>query len=322
MKRSATWLLLLHQIPPTPPYFRAKVMRRLTQLGALPVKKSAYLLPESSETMEDFQWLAKEIRKEGGEAWIFSARAVAGLSDHELKESFRELRADDYRVLAEEARAYLAELRDGGDEAKTRLAASGRESEWERLQRRHREVAKIDFFGAPHHAELEVIMTAIEKTMSPPKRARDEGPMAGFRGRTWVTRAGVRIDRIASAWLVRRYVDLAAQFVLVDPTTYVPRAGDVRFDMFEGEFTHDGDRCTFEVLLDRAELDDPALRVLAEIVHDVDCKDGKFGRPEAAGVASLVEGLCARVSDDAERLTQGARVFDDLLAAAQAPKKE
>jgi hypothetical protein len=319
MTRPRTWLLLLHQIPPSPPYFRAKVMRRLTQLGALAVKKSAYVLPESSETMEDFQWLAKEIRKEGGEAWVFSSRVVTGLTDHALEESFRTLRADDYRALADEARAFLAEVRAGGEDAKARLAASGREPEWERLQRRRREIAKIDFFRASHRAELEVIMGAIEKSVSPRRAARDEGPLAALRGRVWVTRAGVRIDRIATAWLVRRYVDPAAQFELVDPATYTPRAGDVRFDMFEGEFTHDGDRCTFEVLLERAELDDPALQALAEIVHDVDCKDGKFGRPEAPGVALLIDGLCARVSDDAERLAQGTRIFDDLLAAAGKP---
>ena len=98
-------------------------------------------------------------------------------------------------------------------------------------------------------------MTELERSLAPETRrsavARDDA-LAELRGRTWVTRAGVKVDRIASAWLVRRFIDPAALFSFVDPQRYTPGPRDVRFDMFEGEFTHVGDRCTFEVLLERS----------------------------------------------------------------------
>ena len=133
-----------------------------------------------------------------------------------------------------------------------------------------------------------------------------------MRGRTWVTRQGVYVDRIASAWLIRRFIDPDARFKFVPAKGYTPAPGEVRFDMFEAEFTHQGDRCTFEVLLEQAELDDPALRAIAEIVHDIDLKDGKFARPEAEGIRTLIAGICAATGDDEERLARGGAVFEDL----------
>ena len=133
-------------------------------------------------------------------------------------------------------------------------------------------------------------------------------------GRTWVTRAGVFVDRIASAWLVRRFIDPEARFAFTSDARYAPRSGEVRFDMFEGEYTHEGDRCTFETLLARFDLDAPALRAIGEIVHDVDIRDGKFERPEAAGVEAVLAGLVHEEPDDARRLERGAAIFDALYA--------
>ena len=133
-------------------------------------------------------------------------------------------------------------------------------------------------------------------------------------GRTWVTRAGVFIDRIASAWLIRRFIDRAAIFKFVSPKGYRRRESELRFDMFDGEYTHEGDRCTFEVLLDRFSLDDPALHAIGEIVHDIDLKDEKFNRAETAGVQSVITGIAAAHADDSERIAQGAAIFDALYS--------
>jgi hypothetical protein len=133
-------------------------------------------------------------------------------------------------------------------------------------------------------------------------------------GRTWVTRAGVFIDRIASAWLIRRFIDRAAIFKFVSPKGYRRRESELRFDMFDGEYTHEGDRCTFEVLLDRFSLDDPALHTIGEIVHDIDLKDEKFNRAETAGVQSVITGIAAAHADDSERIAQGAAIFDALYS--------
>lgn len=143
----------------------------------------------------------------------------------------------------------------------------------------------------------------------------DRAPTAA----TWVTRSGVKVDRMASAWLIRRYIDPQARFKFVDPTAYRPAAGELRFDMFDAEYTHDGERCTFETLLRRFALHEPALRAIAEIVHDIDCKDGKFARDEAPGIASMIQGIAASTADDAARLERGAALFDDLRARFQDP---
>src|SRR5262249_16247350 len=162
-----------------PPYFRVKVLRRLNQLGALAVKNSAYLLPENDDTAEDLHWLLREIKDEGGEGWIFSCTAVAGTSDDELRASFPALPSPAHVELCAEARRLLAEIRGGKADAAHRPAASGRESEWERLQRRAREIEKIDFFGARERAELEALMTEIENESSRPAG----GALASLRGR-------------------------------------------------------------------------------------------------------------------------------------------
>jgi hypothetical protein len=136
--------------------------------------------------------------------------------------------------------------------------------------------------------------------------------LAALRGRTWVTRQGVYVDRIASAWLIRRFIDPEGRFKFVAGKGYRPAEGELRFDMFEAEFTHEGDKCTFEVLLERGALKDPALRAIAEIIHDIDLKDDKFGRTEVAGIRTLIEGISVATKDDTERIARGADVFNNL----------
>ncbi|HXI19624.1 MAG TPA: chromate resistance protein ChrB domain-containing protein, partial [Gemmatimonadales bacterium] len=131
-------------------------------------------------------------------------------------------------------------------------------------------------------------------------------------GNRWVTRRGVGVDRIASAWLIRRWIDPEARFRFVPPRGYRPVAGELRFDMYEAEYTHEGDRCTFETLLARFRLGDPALRILGEIVHDIDCKDGKFGRAETPGLRRLIQGVTEQHPEDAARIEAGAVVLDAL----------
>jgi hypothetical protein len=130
-----------------------------------------------------------------------------------------------------------------------------------------------------------------------------------------VTREGVFVDRIGSAWLIRRFIDPAARFKFVPARGYRPEPGELRFDMYDAEYTHEGERCTFQTLLARFGLRDPALEAIAEIVHDIDCKDEQFGRPETQGVARLLRGIADDTPGDAERLERGGRLFDDLYAA-------
>jgi hypothetical protein len=307
------WLLLVHTIPPKPSYLRAKVMRRLTKLGALALKRSAYLLPADEGTLEDFQWLRQEIRDEGGEAWVVDARFVAGLRDEEIRESFRAMRSNDYRALAAEARALLDRVRDGG---------SGQdhptiEADRRRLLRRVEATRRIDFFHAIERDEVEALMSTIERLVETGNKKPTQIPTREeLRSRTWVTRMGVKVDRMASAWLIRRFIDPAATFVFVaqENTSSIPDA--LRFDMFEGEFTHDGNRCTFEVLLlVSGQGDDRGLAAIAQIVHDLDLRDDRHQRPETPGVAALIDGIVSRFDDDHRRMAESTPLFDALYAS-------
>ncbi len=312
------WLLLLHQIPPKPAYFRAKIQRRLKRLGALAVKNSAYLLPATNETLEDFQWLAGEIRSEGGDAWLFSTELLSGFTDANLERAFTEAITEDYRALVSDAAALLDDRRSLSASDSSDPADDGpHRKEWERLRKRWDAIRGRDHFGAEASEEVRTVMGEIEQTM---QRSREASKPTGassesvheFRARTWVTRRDVKIDRIASAWLIRRFIDPAARFLFVDGAHHEPRPAEVRFDMFEGEFTHRGPRCTFEVLLVDIELNDPVLAEIAEIVHEIDLKDDLYGRSESAGIAAVIEGLVLSEPDDVRRIEEGGAILDRL----------
>jgi len=311
---SGRWLLLIHQVPTKPDYFRVKVRRRLQRLGAIALKNSVYVLPNGDGPVEDFQWLRREITAEGGEAVLCAAALVDGVTDAELEAMFRRDRDADYAEIVEGA-GQLARSQDRasvGDAPPAELA---------RLARRLTEVVAIDYFRAPGRGAAEAALAAAEARFRPaaPAPGAGSGPDASDRpiGCTWVTRRGVHVDRIASAWLIRRFIDPAAQFAFGDvgDRPYRPAPGELRFDMFEAEYTHEGPRCTFETLLARFGLADPALVALGEIVHDIDVKESTFGRPETPGVAAMIAGIAATSPSDDARLARGAEFLDALYAA-------
>ena len=294
-----------------------KVLRRLQALGAVAVKNAVYALPSSEQSQEDFEWLVKEIVEAGGDALICEARLVDGLSDGEVRALFDAARDADYAAIAEEVRALATTLSgivstDVRAEAKAQLV---------RLKARHAQIVALDFFGADGREAVDGLIAGLEAVLAEDvMQEQSKEPASrhtGFedlKGRAWVTRQGVHVDRIACAWVIRRFIDERATFKFVPPRGYTPEPGELRFDMFEAEFTHEGDRCSFEVLLARSGLDDPALTAIAEIVHDIDLKDGKFGREEASGIKMLIAGICADTRDDDQRLARGAAIFDDLYA--------
>ncbi len=320
--RARRWMLLIHQIPPTPAYLRVKAGRQLQRVGAVAIKNSVYALPLDEETQEDFQWILREIVKGGGDASIVEARFVDGLSDAQVTALFQEARERDHRELAEQARAVASSFpRRGPVPANRRAELAGQVA---RLRQRATELAAIDFFGAPGREIVEGLLSELEarmKTVEGVEPSRPELDVAQHRGRTWVTRTGIKVDRMASAWLVRRFIDPGARFKFVPAKGYRPEQGELRFDMFEAEFTHEGDLCTFEVLVRRFGLADAALGAIAEIVHDIDVKDAKYGREEAPGIARLVAGIAAAHPDDEDRLARGSALFDDLYAAHSAAAK-
>lgn len=295
------WLLLIHQIPPKPNYFRVKIWRRLQKLGAVAIKNSVYALPVSEQAQEDLNWVLREIVEGGGDASLVEARLVEGLDDEQVREMFRAARDEDYGEVAEEARRLLR----------------GKRSEIEpalpRLQKRLAEIGAIDFFHARSREPVEGLLGELEEKLSASAvRKPAPAPLEKPRGATWVTRTGIHVDRMACGWLIRRFIDREARFKFVSPREYRPVSGELRFDMFDGEFTHRGELCSFEVLLERFEITDAALRPIAEIVHDIDLKDEKYGRPDNAGVEHLINGIALAHAEDEARLARASAVFDDL----------
>jgi hypothetical protein len=314
----AKWLLLIHKIPIKPAYFRVKIWRRLQGLGAVAIKNSVYVIPENEDTLEDFQWVLREIVQGGGEASICSVSFIEGLTDDQVEAMFRTARDADYAQIAEEAKSF-AESAPSIAAAITDEDKAGLEANLNRLRRRLSSVSAIDFFGASGREpaetlikDLEVRLEEAQKESQPAKGQSQQPDLAALRGRTWVTRKGVFVDRTACAWLIRRFIDPDAQFRFIAGKDHRPRTGELTFDMFEGEFTHEGDLCSFEVLVKQFFPDDRALTEIGKIIHDVDFKDSKFRKPETAGIGGLMKGLASAHKSDETRLERGSAIFDDL----------
>jgi hypothetical protein len=230
------WLLLIHQIPPKPDYFRVKIWRRLQRLGAVAIKNSVYVLPKNEQTQEDFQWVLREIVEGGGEATLCEARFVDGLSDSEVEGLFQTARSAGYDEIAVEARRLTAisvPERKSKDDRCAQIAI-----ELAKLKRRLAEIVAIDFFSARGREVVDGLISGIEARMHekesgtrPTKSATT--PLSELKDKTWVTRKGIYVDRIASAWFVRRFVDPGACFKFVPAKGYKPLPGEIRFDMFE-----------------------------------------------------------------------------------------
>lgn len=302
------WYLLVHQLPPEPLYLRAKIRQRLARVGALAVKNAVYLLPRREDCLEDFQWVAQEAVAGGGEAYVCEVDFVEKGVHESLLARFRQERDSDYDALEQS-------LREGTAQASAAWLA--------RARKRFEEIARIDFFEARGKTRVARRLEQIESRRKRRRGSPEESRMpqrAKLTGRTWVTRRGVQIDRIASAWFIRRFLDPKARFRFIDSKGQGTRPGDIRFDMVDGDFTHEADRCTLETLLLRTGVRNPALTPIAEIVHDIDLKDGKFARREAAGVERLLMGLLVSHPDDRERLDRGFALFDALYRSFRESK--
>jgi len=273
------------------------------------------VLPLNEQAQEDMQWLLTELRSSGAEAALLESRFIDGMSDRDVEELFRAARDTDYRELLDELEAAAAEMPDNVTDAAARDPALRMLA---RARKRFAEIEAIDYFSADGHSAVEGALRDLSARTKAGSGTRPAAALSGrsrleeLQGRVWVTRRGVRVDRIASAWLIGSRIDAGAEFKFVSGQDYVPEEGQLRFDMFEAEYTHEGDRCTFEVLARLVDEHDTALRCIGEIVHDIDLKDDKFGRPETEGVANLLEGIVAGTDDDNERIRRGGAMFEDL----------
>jgi hypothetical protein len=304
-------LLLLVGLPPAPSSLRVKVWRRLRGLGAVPLKRSAYLLPDTPERYEDFQWLAQAIQRDGGEATLIRVQHIENLGPDDVRRLFHEPRDQDYRQLAGRYRKLLQGL-----DRKAKAPSARLQAQLAELAKEHQRIRDIDFFGAPVGAEVrrleEVIAMRTRRSEPVVRETRPAIDLSAARGRRWVTRPRPHVDRVASAWLIKRFIDPEAVFVFAEPAAFPADA--IPFDAPGVELSHQGDDCTFETLIKRARLRDRRLARLAEVVHEADLRDGKYPRDEARGIDVAVRALLAASPDDQRVLEQGMQLFEGLYA--------
>lgn len=302
-----SWLLLLFSLPATQKSARVAIWRKLQKSGAIAIKTSAYLLPDRPAQYELFQWLAKQITDYGGDATLIRARQIEGLSDAKIIALFNAARDADYAAISDAARKRPP--RRGTRPGKTSV------DELEKLRKDFQAAREIDFFDAPKAHIAESLLRRFDQPSvaptAPPLR------VARFQGKTWVTRPRPEIDRVACAWLIRGFIDEKATFEFApDPNSI---AGGIPFDYAHGEFSHQGEQCTFETLVARFGIADKALKTIGEMVHDADLEDGKFQRAECHGLDRIFKGWAKRGIPDHEILSRGAACFDGLYAFLRRP---
>jgi len=313
---SPQWLLLAFQLPTRPSNARVKTWRRLQQIGAVPTRNSVYVLPNTDQCREDFEWIRSEVVASGGEATVFVADALNEDGREDIVSAVRRAREADYLRLKREADRLIAVARGRRGNVRQRAGRAARA-----LRERFNAVEQIDFQAAQGRAEAHDAIIALERlTLEPrrtPARTRKTLPLRDFQRRRWVTRPRPGVDRMSSAWLIRRFIDPRAVFAFVDR----PAELDVPFDMYLGEFSHQGPLCTFEVLAQRFGLTDPVVARIGQIVHDLDMKETRHAPPEAPAIGRMIEGLRQVHPDDGPLLEQGIAMFEALARSFSREKR-
>src|SRR5260370_35283864 len=298
-KGGTSWLFVAFSLPTKRASQRVEVWRKLQRYGAVPLGNSGYLLPNNPANQERFEWLATAIRKYAGEASVVKVQSIDNLSTPQLIGRFAEVRGREYQELIRE----LQKLSSISPQKRPSSRLS-------RLRTRFREIVEIDFFHSPFQKRVEELLARADRSPAREGEAAKVNPRE-YVGRIWVTRPRPGIDRSASAWLIRRFIDKKARFAFA-PEEHVPREA-VPFDMFlERGFGHRGDDCTFETLQKQFRIRDRKVRIISEIIHDADLADGKFGRKEGYGIDEVLKGWARQGLSDQALLDRGMQLVEGL----------
>jgi hypothetical protein len=289
---------------------RVALWRRLRRLGAVASAGGVQVLPNRPECVEAFQWLAQELRQAGGEALVMYVEGFSALSDQQMVELFQAARAEEYAELNRqitEWESIISTSVEAEDRPKLQDGLS-------KLRRQHADIARVDYFPSVEGARVTARLAQAAQALVVMESPVVEVPMvdaALYQNRRWTTRSRPHVDRLACIWLIRRLIDPSAEVNYGTPS--IPN--DVTFDMQDADFGHVGNLCTFETMLRAFNLNEPALDVLAQIVHEIDLRDGLYARPETAGVDSVLAGWLAANLSDMELETHGIALFDGVHAA-------
>ena len=316
-KPSQEWLLIFYSVPAHPVSGRMKIWRKLAKVGAVQLKGAVYILPANDEHQELFQWIIGEVKSLGGDGSFVRTPRIETLKDAEVRSLFNAQRDAEYRELDK-----LLDDMDRKVQSARKGAVGGIRDRvtgpLATLRKTYDEIRSRDFFDAPSgKATVRRIrsLEALLKGLQEPE-AKEHAPLArkdpkAYRRKVWVTRKRPFIDRMASAWLIRRFVDPAATFHFIDEKDADRLStGEIAFDLQGGEFTHHGELCTFEVLVRSFGIKDKAVRKIAEIVHDLDVKDDRYGNSAGSGIEEILTGIRKTVKEDADMLEKGMAVFE------------
>ena len=290
------WLLLVFSLAKKGASLRVTVWRKLQRYGAVPLGNSGYFLPNTDENCERFEWLAAAVRTEGGEASVLEVQSIDNCSFAQMKQRFSDARAGDYRDL-------LKDLRNP--------SSASQSSRITRLRQRFQDIVSIDFFGSPLRKQVEHALNSLQTPKGKPVTPEiAKVSPAEYRNRVWVTRPRPGVDRVTSAWLIRKFIDPKAKFAFAPESKKPAKA--VPFDMYEGGFGHRGEDCTFETLLKVFHIRDKKVLVMADVVHDADLFDEKFGRKEGFGIDEVMKGWAREGLSDRELLKRGIQLAEGL----------
>lgn len=286
---SVSWLFLLFNLPAQHSSERVKVWRRLKKFGAVQLKTSTYVLPDEPVHYERFRWLAQEIDDTGGEATLVRVKDIEGMPYAAVVALFNETRARDYDEIAEPLTQLIKNRKS------RKLPADTFTGELEKVQKRFQETQEIDYFQSTRGEDLHALFQQAESLGAPKKKPETKARLRveDFRGKTWMTRPRPEIDRVGSAWLLLKFIDPGAKFAFGNTPAAAPEA--IPYDMFQVEFSHHADNCTFETLIERFGIRDRAVLRIAELIHDADPEDDKFHRLEASASNKSSRGGPSRV---------------------------
>src|SRR5215472_10039103 len=300
-QQGVPWLLLMFSLPAKQASQRVDIWRKLKRYGALALRTSGYLLPNSPENLEHFQSLATSVRKHSGEASVAQVQSLDDHSQDDLQKLFVDARSRDYETLAERLRKALKQKRRPS-------------ADLVRFRRRLQEIIAIDFFNSPMRGRVESLLAAAAATEDSSRSVADLPTKLlkkEYHNRIWVTRPRPGIDRVSSAWLIVHFIDARARFIFAADSRHQPDA--IAFDMFqEGGFGHVGDDCTFETLCKRFRISNSKVRTIAEMIHDADLGDAKYSRVEAVGIDRVLIGWAQQGVRDDELLRRGMELIDGL----------
>ncbi len=295
---------------------RVAIWRRLGRLGAVTPKASVYVLPDKEECFESFQWLAQEVQEAKGEAVVMRVNKFEGLSDTQLVKIFQEARKDDYAAIDLELDGFEREIHMKNKISKPSQVADA----LKKIHSRFSEANEVDFFDSSNAVRVRQRINKLEKELNAsehPAQKISKVSIRQFKNKRWVTRPHPHVDRLACAWLIRRFINPKAVIRYSDN----PKSDEVPFDMKDATFGHQGNFCSFETIIHSFNLHNAGLNALAEIIHEIDLKDGRYVRPEIEGVAAILNGWRLAGFSDSQLESHGISLFEGLYSALNHTKK-